>query len=282
MRSMQLRRRAAARSSAAPATGQALVPAYAACIRHSVTALRGAQQTNVRSAAKRAAQRENQNQNAPHAAIKYKAKEKPGLDWWGVNYYARGAITGWCLPAHAPGELMTDMKARFMLAVQPLARACAAPAASSQCHGGGAVALAAGCAWSRAWTQPLGHCCAVCGPRMRRSAAAIRASTPVGFEIPACAATASIQAGTPFATHAVPPHQYKRALRPQHMRCCALHDVPAEPVREHRARQRAGRADVRDGDRLRGPQRRRPPPHLQHRVLHEPGAPIFVVRPFLL
>lgn len=46
------------------------------------------------------------------AAIKYQAREKPGLDWWGVNYYARGAITGWCLPAHAPGELMTDMKAR--------------------------------------------------------------------------------------------------------------------------------------------------------------------------
>jgi hypothetical protein len=46
------------------------------------------------------------------AAIRYKAAQKPGLDWWGVNYYARGAITGACLPAHAPGELMTDMKVK--------------------------------------------------------------------------------------------------------------------------------------------------------------------------
>jgi hypothetical protein len=49
-------------------------------------------------------------QNSCAAAINCKSKEKPGLDWWGVNYYARGAITGWGLPAHAPGELMTDMK----------------------------------------------------------------------------------------------------------------------------------------------------------------------------
>ena len=46
------------------------------------------------------------------AAIRHKAEEKPGLDWWGVNYYSRGAITPFMLPAHAPGELMTDMKVR--------------------------------------------------------------------------------------------------------------------------------------------------------------------------
>ena len=51
------------------------------------------------------------------AAIRYKAAQKPGLDWWGVNYYARGAINGFCLPAHAPGELMTDMKARCLFSV---------------------------------------------------------------------------------------------------------------------------------------------------------------------
>ena len=53
----------------------------------------------------------------PRAAIKYKA-EKPGLDWWGVNYYARGAIAPYMMPAHAPGELMTDMKARPALRVE--------------------------------------------------------------------------------------------------------------------------------------------------------------------
>ena len=55
-----------------------------------------------------------------HAAIRYKAAQKPGLDWWGVNYYARGAITGFCTPAHAPGELMTDMKARRLAFPAPL------------------------------------------------------------------------------------------------------------------------------------------------------------------
>jgi hypothetical protein len=44
------------------------------------------------------------------AALRYKSAQKPGLDWWGVNYYSRGAITGYFMPAKLPGELMTDMK----------------------------------------------------------------------------------------------------------------------------------------------------------------------------
>lgn len=44
------------------------------------------------------------------AAISYQAKQKPGLDWFGVNYYARGVIGMFCNPVTPKGELMTDMK----------------------------------------------------------------------------------------------------------------------------------------------------------------------------
>ena len=43
------------------------------------------------------------------AAIEYKG-EKPGLDWWGINYYARGVVGPLMTPVSCPGELMTDMK----------------------------------------------------------------------------------------------------------------------------------------------------------------------------
>lgn len=43
------------------------------------------------------------------AAIDIK-DEKPGLDWWGINYYARGVVSAYCTPVAGPGELMTDMQ----------------------------------------------------------------------------------------------------------------------------------------------------------------------------
>jgi beta-glucosidase/6-phospho-beta-glucosidase/beta-galactosidase len=43
-----------------------------------------------------------------YAAIEYKAQKKPGLDWWGVNYYSRGIIGLFGNGVTAPGELMTD------------------------------------------------------------------------------------------------------------------------------------------------------------------------------
>eukprot|EP00892_Ulva_mutabilis_P001999 jgi/Ulvmu1/117/UM001_0121.1 len=41
--------------------------------------------------------------------IDYKGA-KPGLDWWGINYYARGVISPYLTPVSCPGELMTDMQ----------------------------------------------------------------------------------------------------------------------------------------------------------------------------
>jgi beta-glucosidase len=43
-----------------------------------------------------------------HAAIEYQADKKPGLDWWGVNYYSRGAMGIFSNGVPARGELMTD------------------------------------------------------------------------------------------------------------------------------------------------------------------------------
>jgi beta-glucosidase/6-phospho-beta-glucosidase/beta-galactosidase len=47
--------------------------------------------------------------HAACAAIDYQGK-KPGLDWWGVNYYARGVVSPYFTPVQPPAELMTDMK----------------------------------------------------------------------------------------------------------------------------------------------------------------------------
>lgn len=42
------------------------------------------------------------------AAIEHQAPSKPGLDWWGVNYYSRGAMGLFSQGVPARGELMTD------------------------------------------------------------------------------------------------------------------------------------------------------------------------------
>lgn len=47
----------------------------------------------------------------PHcAAFRFQEEGgRPPLDWWGINYYARGIISAYFTPASMPGEQMTDM-----------------------------------------------------------------------------------------------------------------------------------------------------------------------------